>query len=256
MQTIIIIPSRYASQRLPAKPLAIISGMTMIERVYRQCKKAAGVDFVYVTTDHPAIANEVNRFGGGVLMTSPDCPSGTDRVAAAAAILDLNSDSIIINVQGDEPLIDPAVITALAIEMRKHPDVQVATPISPLKHAEDLTNPNVVFAVKNNNGDALYFSRHPIPYLRELGNGAVLSWPEQHLYFKHIGVYAYRAEALKQFVELGESSLEHAERLEQLRLLENGIPIRCVQVEYESVAVDTAEDIWKVELLIEQQGLG
>ncbi len=256
MQTIIIIPSRYASQRLPAKPLAIISGMTMIERVYRQCKKALGVDFVYVTTDHPAIADEVNRFGGGVLMTSPDCPSGTDRVAAAAAMLDLDNDSIIINVQGDEPLIDPEVITALASQRREHPEIQVATPITPLRHVENLTNPNVVFVVKNKYGDALYFSRHPIPFLRDLGSEQVYSWHEQHLYLKHIGVYAYRADVLKQFVELGESPLERAERLEQLRLLENGIPIRCVEVEYESVAVDTAEDIWKVELLIEQQGLG
>lgn len=149
--------------------------------------------------------------------------------------------------QGDEPLIDPAVITALVTEMKSDPKVQVATPISLLKHDEDLTNPNIVFAVKNKNGDALYFSRHPIPYLRELGSDAVLSWPEQHLYYKHIGVYAYRAEALKQFVALGESQLERAERLEQLRLLENGIPIRCVEVEYESVAVDTAEDIFAVE---------
>ena len=222
----------------------------MIERVYRQCKKASGVDFVYVTTDHPKIADEVNRFGGGVIMTSPDCPSGTDRVAAAATLLDLDNDSIVINVQGDEPLIDPAVITALVNEMKNDPNVQVATPISPLKHAEDLTNPNVVFTVKNKNGDALYFSRHPIPYLRELGSHAALSWPELHLYFKHIGVYAYRAEVLKQFVKLGESSLERGERLEQLRLLENGIPIRCVEVEYESVAVDTAGDIKKVESIL------
>jgi 3-deoxy-manno-octulosonate cytidylyltransferase (CMP-KDO synthetase) len=255
VQTIIIIPSRYASQRLPAKPLALIHGITMIERVYRQCKKASGIDAVYVTTDHPEIADEVNRIGGGVIMTSPDCPSGTDRVAHAAAMLNLDSDSIVINVQGDEPLIDPAVITALASQMREHPEIQVATPITPLQRAEDLTNPNVVFATKNKHGNALYFSRHPIPFLRELGTNAVLSWPEQHLYFKHIGVYAYRAEVLQQFIALEESLLERAERLEQLRLLEAGIPIRCVEVQYESVAVDTAEDIWKVELLIEQSAL-
>jgi 3-deoxy-D-manno-octulosonate cytidylyltransferase len=227
----------------------------MVERVYKQCKKASGVDAVYVATDHPQIADEVNRFGGGVLMTSPDRPSGTDRVAEAAAQLDLDNDSIVINVQGDEPLIDPTVINALVSQMQQHQEIQVATPISPLKHAEDLTNPSVVFAAKNKNGDALYFSRHPIPFLRELGPSAVLSWPEQHLYFKHIGVYAYRAEILKQFVALGESPLERAERLEQLRFLEAGIPIRCVEVQYESVAVDTTHDIWRVELLIEEHGL-
>jgi 3-deoxy-manno-octulosonate cytidylyltransferase (CMP-KDO synthetase) len=128
----------------------------------------------------------------------------------------------------------------------------VATPVTLLKHAEELTNPNVVFAVKNRNNDALYFSRHPIPFLRALGTESVTDWPKQHLYFKHIGVYAYRAEVLKQFVALGESLLECAERLEQLRLLEAGISIRCVEVEYESVAVDTAEDIKKVEAVLKK----
>ncbi|HEY3875812.1 MAG TPA: 3-deoxy-manno-octulosonate cytidylyltransferase [Candidatus Kapabacteria bacterium] len=250
MQSIIIIPSRYASQRLPAKPLAMIAGMTMIERVYRQCKKADGVDGVFIATDHPAIADEANRFRAGVIMTSSDCPSGTDRVAAAAAQLPLDRDSIVINVQGDEPLIDPAVITALVNEMKFHKEVRVATPITPLKHVEELTNPNVVFAVTNKNNDALYFSRHPIPYHRELGQEQVHLWPERHPYLKHIGVYAYRAEALEQFTALGESPLERAERLEQLRLLEAGIPIRCVEVNYESVAVDTAEDIQKVEHIL------
>ena len=256
MKTIIIIPSRYASVRLPQKPLAIIAGLTMIERVYRQCKKASGIDAVYIATDHPAIADEANRFGAGVIMTSPEAPSGTDRVAEAAEKLDLEKENIVINVQGDEPLIDPVVITALADEMKNHPEVRVATPITPLKKVEELTNPNIVFVVKDKNGNALYFSRHPIPFHRDMGFDSVFSWPEQHLYFKHIGVYAYRAGVLKQFVALGESPLERAERLEQLRLLEAGIPIRCVEVDYESVAVDTSEDIKRVELLIEVRGIG
>ncbi len=255
MQTIVIIPARYASQRLPAKPLVLIHGMTMIERVYRQCQHAEEIDAIYVATDHPAIVQEVERFGGRAIMTSPDCPSGTDRVAEAAAKLNLDKNDIIINVQGDEPLIDPAVITALASQMRVHPEIRVATPVTPLRHAEDLTNPNIVFAAKNKNCDALYFSRHPIPFLRELGAEAVLSWPKQHLYFKHIGVYAYRAEVLQQFIALGESPLERAERLEQLRLLEAGIPIRCIEVQHESVAVDTIQDVRGVELLIEERGL-
>ena len=244
--SIVIIPARYASERLPKKPLAMIRGMTMIERVYRQCERARGIDEIYVATDHEAIAAEVERFRGRVLMTSPECASGTDRVAEAARQLG-REHATIINVQGDEPLIDPNVLTALDLEMQSHPEVLVATPVSPLRHAEDLSNPNVVFAVKDRNNNALYFSRHPIPFLRSLGTGAVQAWPKQHLYFKHIGVYAYRAEILQQFVTLGESALERAERLEQLRLLEAGIPIRCVEVEYESVAVDTAEDILRVE---------
>ena len=250
METIVIIPARYASERLPKKPLAMIGGMTMIERVYRQCKKSSEADAIYVATDHDEIFEEVGRFGGRAIMTSPDCASGTDRVAQAAELLNLPHDSIIINVQGDEPLIDPKVIDALALEMESHPEVSVATPITPLKRAEELTNPNVVFAVKDRNNNALYFSRHPIPFLRELGTEAVDSWPRQHLYFKHIGVYGYRPETLRQFVALGPSPLEHAERLEQLRLLEAGIPIRCVEVEYESVAVDTKEDIMRVEKIL------
>lgn len=239
--------------RLPAKPLAMIDGMTMIERVYRQCKKAEGVDGVFIATDHEAIADVVNRFRAGIIMTSPDHPSGTDRIAAAAKKLSLDPDSIVLNVQGDEPLIDPTVITALVSEMKSHSEVQVATPVSPLKNPEDLTNPNVVFAVKNILNDALYFSRHPIPYHRELGMDNVLTWHGHHLYWKHIGVYAYRASVLERFTSLRESPLERAERLEQLRLLEAGIPIRCIEVNYESVAVDTTEDVKKVENIIRHQ---
>lgn len=230
----------------------MIRGMTMIERVYRQCERAAGIGEIYVATDHEAILREVERFGGRAVMTSPACASGTDRVAEAAALLGLDN-AVIINVQGDEPLIDPKVLVALDLEMQSYPEVLVATPVTPLKRAEDLTNPNVVFSVKDRNNNALYFSRHPIPFLRSMGTEAVADWPKQHLYFKHIGVYAYRAEVLKQFVALGESPLERAERLEQLRLLEAGIPIRCVEVEYESVAVDTAEDIKKVEDILNAQ---
>lgn len=235
--TIVIIPARYASTRLPAKPLAMIAGMTMIERVYRQANRAVGVDAVYVATDHPAIAAEVERFGGQAIMTSPDCPSGTDRVFEVAEKLGL-TDATVINVQGDEPLIDPKVITALARVMQEDPTIQVATPISPLTREEELTNPNVVTVVRNAKGDALYFSRTAIPYHRDTPTTS---------YFKHIGVYAYRMDALRRFVELGESHLERTERLEQLRILEAGIPIRCVEVNYESVAVDSAEDILKVE---------
>ena len=253
MKTIVIIPSRYASERLPAKPLAKIAGKTLIERVYRRTKLAEGIDEVYVATDHISIAEEVELHGGSVIMTSPECPSGTDRVAAAARALELDDD-IVINVQGDEPLIAPEVITALATAMRDDPTIQVATPISRLKNPRDLTDPNVVKVVMDAKRNALYFSRQTIPYIRDLGDDEIDFWMNAFPYFKHIGVYAYRAEVLKQFVTLGVSRLEQAERLEQLRLLEAGIPIRCVRVDYESVAVDTPEDIKKVEDLIEVEG--
>ncbi|MDP4197976.1 MAG: 3-deoxy-manno-octulosonate cytidylyltransferase [Bacteroidota bacterium] len=242
--TVVIIPARYASTRLPGKPLAIISGMTMIERVYRQCENAQEIDAVFVATDHPAIVQEVERFGGRAVMTSPECPSGTDRVFEAAQILELPDSAIVINVQGDEPLIDPKVITALARAMQEDDTIQVATPISPLTREEEITNPNVVTVVRNTKGDALYFSRTAIPYHRDTPTTS---------YLKHVGVYAYRMEALRQFVLLGESHLERKERLEQLRLLEAGIPIRCVEVEYESVAVDSPEDIEKVEQRLQGQ---
>jgi 3-deoxy-manno-octulosonate cytidylyltransferase (CMP-KDO synthetase) len=252
--TTVIIPSRYASERLPAKPLAMIRGKTLVERVYRQCSLGKGVDRIYVATDHAEIAREVERFGGTVAMTSPDCASGTDRVAQAAERLGI-TDGVVINVQGDEPLIDPTVITSLALLMQKNPDVQIATPVSRLTCSEDLTNPNIVKVVMNEHWNALYFSRQAIPYLRDMGAQAMDRWVDAHSFFKHIGVYAYRIKALKQFVAMKESPLERAEHLEQLRLLEAGIPIRCIEVEYESVAIDTPEDIRKVESLIAERGL-
>jgi 3-deoxy-manno-octulosonate cytidylyltransferase (CMP-KDO synthetase) len=250
MKTFIIIPARHGSTRLPAKPLAIIGGQTMIERVYRQCAKAEGIDGIYIATDHESIVQEVERIGAVPVMTSPECHSGTDRVAEAALKLGLNND-VIINVQGDEPLVDPPVITALAACMQEGPSVRVATPIVKITHKDDLTNPNVVKVVMTGAGDALYFSRQPIPYFRDLGSDHFF-WLKKHTYFKHVGIYAYRSEVLREFIVLGESPLEHAERLEQLRLLEAGIPIRCVEVDYDSVAVDTPEDIDRVELRLAQ----
>jgi 3-deoxy-manno-octulosonate cytidylyltransferase (CMP-KDO synthetase) len=248
MKTVVIIPARYGSTRLAAKPLAMISGQTMIERVYRRAMQAEGIDAVYVATDHEAIATEVTRIGGQVVMTSRECPSGTDRVAEAARQLDLTN-AVVINVQGDEPLVDPGVITALANCMHGNPHVQVSTPIVKITHHDDLTSPNVVKVVMTVSGDALYFSRQPIPYFRDLGSDHFF-WLKKYAYHKHVGIYAYRSEVLARFSEMEESGLERAERLEQLRLLESGIPIRCVAVQYESVAVDTAEDILKVEDLL------
>ncbi len=254
MKTVVIIPSRYASVRLPAKPLALIRGRTLIARVYQRARLAEGIDEIYVATDHPGIAAEVEGFGGKVLMTSPDCPSGTDRVAQAAEQLALE-DGIIINVQGDEPLIEPSVISALATAMKNDDSIRVATPIARLLKVEELTNPSIVKVILNTKRDALYFSRQWIPYARDVDEMNLHGWLDTHPCYKHIGVYAYRSEALKQFVALGESPLERAEKLEQLRLLEAGIPIRCVEVEYESVAVDTPEDILRVEQMIDERGL-
>jgi 3-deoxy-manno-octulosonate cytidylyltransferase (CMP-KDO synthetase) len=251
MQSAIIIPSRYASQRLPRKALHPISGISLVERVYRKCV-ASGLD-VFVATDHPEIQAHVERFGGNVLMTSPDCPSGTDRVAQAAAMLG-DAYDIVINVQGDEPLIDPNVILATAHAIGSDTMTQCATPITPIRNLHDLTNPNIVKVVLDDEMRALYFSRSTIPYLRDIGSAISEAWIETGIFHKHIGLYAYRQAALKRFVELPESSLERCERLEQLRILQAGLQIKCVLVEYESIAVDTIEDVALVEAALLERG--
>ena len=253
MKTAIIIPSRHGSQRLPQKALHLINGRTLIERVYRRCSLAISIDAIFVATDHESIATHVESFGGQVIMTSPDCPSGTDRVAAAAEMLGPEYE-IILNVQGDEPLIAPEVITSLAEAMQHDPTLAAATPITKVRHVADLHSPNVVTVVTDDEWNALYFSRHPIPFLRDHGPSPSDEWLRHQVYYKHIGVYAYRRPTLQAFTLLGESSLERAERLEQLRLLQAGIPIRCVRVEYESVAVDTIDDVRMVEAILEREG--
>lgn len=249
MKTAVIIPSRYHSQRLPQKPLAMLRGMSLVERVFRRVEQASGIDSIHIATDHEEIAHHVKKFGGKVIMTSPECPSGTDRVAEAAKHLPSDY-SVVINVQGDEPLLQPEVVTRVAEVMRDNYDVEIATPISPLLHAEDLANPAVVKVVLASNNDALYFSRQAIPFVRDepVGDG----WISRYQFQKHIGVYAYRREVLDKFVALGESSLEYTERLEQLRLLEAGYRIRCVPVQYDAVAVDTPEDVVRVEAILDR----
>jgi 3-deoxy-manno-octulosonate cytidylyltransferase (CMP-KDO synthetase) len=206
-----------------------------------------------VATDHEAIVAAVRAFGGEVVMTSPDCPSGTDRIAEAARTLGLTNE-IIINVQGDEPLIEPDVITAVIEVLRKDPTRQVATAVTSLTKPGDLMSPNVVKAVLAADGAALYFSRSAIPFNRDRAKTPEL-WTESGVYHKHLGIYGYRMAALERFVALGESMLEQMERLEQLRFLEAGVPIYAAHVDHDSVAVDTKEDIRAVELLIAEKGL-
>lgn len=242
----------------------MIAGKMLVQRVYERASRVTGVDAVYVATDHVAIRDAVLAFGGHVIMTPPGCPSGTDRVAAAAEQLRLD-DAIILNVQGDEPLVEPDVITKLIRTMEHDSSIAVATPIARLTEAAELTNPNIVKVALATNGNALYFSRQAIPYIRDAeqdGNssgdpatGRIDARLAKFKFFKHIGLYAFRMSALSAFVNLPESRLERAERLEQLRLLEAGIPIRTVEVQYESQAVDTAEDVLTVERLIRERGL-
>ncbi len=234
------IPARYGSTRLPGKPLLPIAGRPMIEHVYTRVARARGLDRVVVLTDDERIAEAVQRFGGECEMTPADCASGTDRIAWAARRWDA---SAVINIQGDEPLIDPEEISRIAEHLAGHPQdpvVTLATPAAP----EELGNPNAVKVVLARDGAALYFSRAPIPYPRNEGGFAPL---------KHLGIYGYQRDALLRLAALPPSPLERGESLEQLRALENGMGIRVLIVERASIGVDTAEDLERVERILTER---
>jgi len=230
-----IIPARYASSRFPGKPLALIEGKPMVQWVYERVQSSE-VKELAVATDDERIAECVRGFGGRVVMTSPDHASGTDRCGEAALSMQPDDNDVIINIQGDEPLISPKEIHLLASAFEDR-SVQIATLVNPFHDEALLHNPNVVKVVKAKNGNVLYFSRLPIPYLR--GEGAVV--PRN--YYRHIGVYAYRYGVLRQIVQLPTSELENSEKLEQLRWLENGYTIRVSECDYQGIGVDTPEDL-------------
>jgi len=241
---IALIPARYASTRFPGKPLANIAGKPMVQHVYERVNQAAKVSQVYVATDDERIAKVVQDFGGEYIMTDPDLPTGTDRIAAAA--LETRAD-IIVNVQGDEPLIEPGLIDDTIDPVLYNPNIDIATPIKRITSSEDLFNPNVVKVVLGEENRALYFSRSAIPYRRDIPQNR---WLDGYTYWKHLGLYVYRKPTLLKFAETEQTDLERAEQLEQLRILAHGVHIHCVETEYETVAVDRPEDIAKVEALI------
>jgi len=246
MKSICIIPARYASSRLPGKPLALIDGKPMIRWVYEQAVKADKIDAVLVATDDIRIKEAVESFGGAAVLTASHLPSGTDRVAAAA---ENTQADVIINLQGDEPLIAPRLLTQL-VEVFSDPRIQIATAVKKITVFEELMNPNVVHVVRNKENFALYFSRSAIPFLRDVPETAL--WPAHHGYFKHVGIYAYRKDVLLKLRDLPQSPLEKAERLEQLRFLENGFTIYTVETSYESMSVDTMEDLQQVNKIIKE----
>ena len=243
MKIIGIVPARYASTRFPGKPLALIAGKPLIQHVIERCQKAKSLSEVIVATDDTRIWEVAQNFCR-VEMTRPEHPSGSDRIAEVA---ERCGGDAVVNIQGDEPLIDPAVIDAVAQALAKN---EMSTAATPIKHISELDNPNVVKVVVNAAGHALYFSRRTIPYLREAASRPV---PEQLAAFpflKHLGIYGYRRETLLQLVKFPVSPLEHAEKLEQLRALEHGIPIAVVTVDYDSVGVDVPEDVARVEKIL------
>jgi len=237
---IAIIPARFQSTRLPGKPVIEIQGKTLIEHVYRRVQCARSVERILIATDDDRIADAVRGFGGAVVMTRLDHQSGTDRLAEAAA--HLHPDKMVVNIQGDEPLIEPDVIDR-AVAAARHRDAQIVTVMTRLSDPAAIADPNRVKVVVDRNGFAMYFSRSPIPYFPNGG-------PASGTTFLHLGLYVYRVEFLREFTKLDRAPLEIAERLEQLRALEHGFRIRVVEVESDSWGIDTPVDLERFKAVV------
>jgi 3-deoxy-manno-octulosonate cytidylyltransferase (CMP-KDO synthetase) len=237
MSVAAIIPARYASTRFPGKPLHPILGKTMIERVYRQVTLATSIDRIIVATDDRRIFQVVEAFGGEAVMTRPDHATGTDRLAEVAAGLQAD---LIVNIQGDEPLIDPEMIEAAIAPLKLDAGIPMGTLKTAIGSREEFLDPNVVKVVTDREGFALYFSRSPVPHCRD-GGGSPLEA------FKHIGLYVYKRDFLLKYASLPPTRLECLEKLEQLRALENGYRIRVVETDLISIGVDVPDDVARVE---------
>jgi 3-deoxy-manno-octulosonate cytidylyltransferase (CMP-KDO synthetase) len=236
-----VIPARFASSRFPGKALATIAGKPMLQHVYERASQARYLSKVVVATDDERIHKAARAFGAHVQMTRADHLSGTDRVAEAASS---DQASVIVNIQGDEPLIDPAAIDAATLALLDDPDVPMSTLSKAIEDPREIGDANVVKVVTNLAGDAIYFSRCPIPFVRE-GGGRV----DQTRHYKHLGLYVYRRDFLLAYSGLPVGPLERMERLEQLRAIENGYRVRVVETEYDSLGVDTPEDLDRVSAL-------
>lgn len=237
MKTIAVIPARYASTRFPGKPLVDIGGQTMIQRVYNQVKHAQSISEVIVATDDERIEKEVRSFGGNVVMTSPDHVSGTDRCAEVMS--SISGFDVVLNIQGDEPFIDPLQIDLL-VSCFQNQKTQIATLIKKISTQEELENPNRPKVVVDKNDFALYFSREALPYAKDIKKS---EWLKNRSYFSHIGIYGFQASVLQEITKIPPSFLEKTESLEQLRWLENGYKIKTAISHHDNDAVDTPEDL-------------
>lgn len=242
MSVLAVIPARYASARFPGKALVSLGGKPMIQRVWERVRQASSPDAILVATDDERIRSAVMAFGGEAVMTRADHRSGTERVAEVAA--GRSDAELIVNVQADEPLLEPAAIDAAVEALRSNTDVHVATLAVPIGNPAEIMDPNVVKTVLDFDGNALYFSRAPIPWVRDRAG------PVHAKHLKHLGLYAFRRDALLEFDTFPVGDLERIEQLEQLRWLENGYRIRVVETEYDSIGVDTPEDAARVEQLL------
>ena len=244
-KVVVVIPARYASVRFPGKPLAEIAGKPMIQHVVERVREAERQPRVVVATEDNRILEAAKAFGAEAILTRADHKTGTDRVAEVATHIQAD---IYINVQGDEPLIDPGTIDGVIEVMAEDEEIQLATPCAAITRQQEIMDPNVVKAVLDFDGNALYFSRAPIPWVRDTGAKVAAR------HTKHIGLYGYRRDALLEFPTLPPGELERVEQLEQLRWLENGFKIRVVESDYDAIAVDVPADIEKVEKRLASQG--
>ncbi len=242
MKLIALIPARYGSSRFPGKPLAPISGKPLIQWVYEQARLVKGLDELWVATDDARIRACVEGFGGRALMTRADHPSGSDRLAEAAQLLGLAPADLVVNIQGDQPLFPPDLITQLAALFRRDPQVVMATPARKFTDPKLAADPNVVKVVFDRRGRALYFSRSPLPCWFPVQDGAAPGY-----FYRHLGLYAYRVGFVQEFVHLDPGRWEQAERLEQLRALEHGFPIHIVVTRGDTLEVDTPADLARAE---------
>lgn len=244
LRIVVAIPARFASKRLPGKPLAQIAGKSMIRRVVERAQMASGVDEVLVATDDDRIVREVESFGGVAVMTSPDHPSGTDRLAEVFAGRQAD---VIVNVQGDEPFLDPELIEALILPFNSEKDLKFATLKTPISDSSDLFDATVAKLVVDAFDNVIYFSRAPIPFIRDsmrIEKGCLTVDDISNLkLYKHVGIYAYRREFLLEFASWDPSPAERLEKLEQLRALHHGVRIKAITVRHEGFSVDTPEDL-------------
>ena len=240
---VVVIPARYASSRLPGKPLVSLAGQPMIQRVYERAKLAKQTHRVIVATDDERIVKAVQEFGGEARMTRPDHRTGTERVAEVAAH---EAGDVFVNVQGDEPLLDPAAIDTAVAALLEDPQAAISTVATPIKTPGDIMDPNVCKVVLDFDENALYFSRAPIPWVRDTGTHV------QARHLKHLGLYVFRRDALLEYPTLPQGDLERLEQLEQLRWLENGWKIRVAEVEHDAISVDVPEDVTRVEKLLQK----
>ena len=242
-KVVVVIPARYGSTRLPGKPLVLLAGKPMIQRVYERAKMAERADRVIVATDDERIVKTVEGFGGEARMTRTEHRTGTERGAEVAAH---EQGDVFVNVQGDEPLLDPGAIDVAVNALLEEPLASIGTVATPIKTPGDIMDPNVVKAVLDFDGNAIYFSRAPIPWVRDTASKIQV----RHL--KHLGLYVFQREALLEYPTLPQGELERIEQLEQLRWLENGWKIRVAEVEHDAVSVDVPEDVARVEKLLQK----